>query len=378
MLFMLRSLLVLGPALGAMLLQSYESYSLFTFFILLHLLIVEAHRKLASNEWALAILLAESAYAAWMSHHYGSILFMTFFAALFAYLPYSSFVNWKPLLLLQLILMNISLAGSPPVYWVIANLLFVALSALLLKLRSTSKSMLDVEEQSDLLLLKHRELGEARKQLIEYARNVEDSAQKEERNRISRDIHDDLGHKLIRLKLMMDAAVQVLPNQPDKGMEIVQSVRDQLSDSMELLRSTVRKLKPDERTMQAYSLTQLIKELGTGAGQGITVRHRIEGMPYALYPSLEFILYRNAQEAVTNAIRHGSASEALITLEYEPKQVVMNVTNNGKPPEGDWVRGLGLRGMEERVSLVGGRLEVVVEPIFTVRTVLPTYRNEAN
>ncbi|MGO4272893.1 sensor histidine kinase, partial [Paenibacillus sp. TAF58] len=94
----------------------------------------------------------------------------------------------------------------------------------------------------------------------------------------------------------------------------------------------------------------------------------------ALYPSLEFILYRNAQEAITNAIRHGSATQVLIQLTYEPKQITMCISNNGKLPNERSRNGLGMSGMEERSKLIGGQLIVPIEDRFTVMTVLPTFR----
>ncbi|MDF2649675.1 MAG: hypothetical protein K0Q73_5480 [Paenibacillus sp.] len=150
------------------------------------------------------------------------------------------------------------------------------------------------------------------------------------------------------------------------------SVRDQLTESMELLRSTVRRLKPDKETLQTYSLERLIE--GLTADKGISIEVMIQGMPYVLYPSLEFILYRNAQEAITNAIRHGSATQVLIQLTYEPKQITMCISNNGKLPTERSINGLGVSGMEERSKLIGGQLILSIEDRFTVTTVLPTFR----
>nr|WP_240343829.1 sensor histidine kinase [Paenibacillus sp. SYP-B3998] len=243
---------------------------------------------------------------------------------------------------------------------------------MLLKLFFIEQNKDEVELLYDHLRRQHYELDDARLRLIDYARKVEHIAQADERNRISHDIHDDLGHKLIRLKMMMEAAIRILPTQPQQGMEMLNTIRDQMTESMELLRATVRRLKPNEVDLQTYSLNKLIEDLISNSG--ITIELEILGMPYALYPSLEFILYRNAQEAVTNAIRHGGATQVFIALTYESKQIIMNISNNGKLPDSTHIKGIGLTGMEERTGLIGGQLNISMQERFAVTTVLPTYR----
>jgi signal transduction histidine kinase len=174
--------------------------------------------------------------------------------------------------------------------------------------------------------------------------------------------------------MMMEASIQILPHQQDKGMEMIHAVRDQLSESMDLLRATVRKLKPNEETIQNYTLDKLIEDWAKD--KDVRVYYESSGLPYALYPSLEFILYRNAQEAITNAIRHGAATEVHLALDFEPKMITLHVINNGVAPSADSSKGLGISGMEERTKLVGGQLHVAYESPFKVTTKLPTtYRN---
>lgn len=307
-----------------------------------------------------------------MSYHYDGILFITFYSTLLSYLStVNSHIRYY-IVSIHLILLNISLHSQPNSYYLIANLVFLSLTILLLQMLQTEQNKEEIELLYDRLRRQHYELDEARLQLMDYARKVENIAQTDERNRISRDIHDELGHKLIRLKIMMEASLQILPTQQKKGVDMLMSVRDQLTESMELLRSTVRRLKPDEETLQTYSLDRLIE--GLTADKGISIEVEIQGMPYVLYPSLEFILYRNAQEAITNAIRHGSATQVLIQLTYESKQITMCISNNGKLPAEHTMNGLGMSGMEERSKLIGGQLMVSIGDRFTVTTVLPTFR----
>lgn len=365
-----RYLLILIPAIASMYLESYSSNAMYVFLILLFIWIAELRRTIFSKSaW---MLLLEIGFSGWISYHYDGILFITFYSTLLSYITtVNSHIRYY-FVCIQLILLNISLHSQPISYYLIANLIFLSLTLLLLQMLQTEQNKEEVELLYDRLRRQHYELDEARIQLMDYARKVENIAQTDERNRISRDIHDELGHKLIRLKMMMEASLQILPTQQKKGVDMLMSVRDQLTESMELLRSTVRRLKPDEETLQTYSLGKLIE--GLTADKGISIEVEMQGMPYVLYPSLEFILYRNAQEAITNAIRHGSATQVLIQLTYESKQITMSISNNGKLPIERSVNGLGMSGMEERSKLIGGQLHVSIEDRFTVTTVLPTFR----
>lgn len=365
-----RYTLILIPAIASMYLESYVSNGTYAFFILLFFWVAELRRTIFKKSvW---MLLVEIAFSGWLSYQYDGLLFILFYSTLLTYLnAFHRHIRYA-FLGIQLVLLNLSLQGQPSSYYVIANLLLFAQSLILLHMRRVEQNKVDIELLYDQLRRQHYELDEARMQLLDYARQVENIAQLDERNRISRDIHDDLGHQLIRLKMMMEAALRILPTQMDKGMKMLTSVRDQLTDSMELLRSTVRRLKPDDDSMQTFTLSRLIE--GLTKEKGISIEVDIQGIPYVMYPSLAFILYRNAQEAITNAIRHGGATAVQIQLIYETKQITMNVSNNGKTAAGKTIKGLGMTGMEERSKLIGGQLHVAIGKPFTVTTILPTFR----
>ncbi|MDD9270114.1 sensor histidine kinase [Paenibacillus sp. GCM10023248] len=366
-----RYLFIIVPGIASMYLEDYSSVGAYVFYVLLFLWIAQLRRTILRR--AVWMLLIEIGYGAWMTYTFDGLLFVTFLSTLLSYQPAAHPRYRRPFMGLQLVLLNLSLQGQSGADYVMANLFFLALALLLVHMHRIERNKVDIELLYDQLRKQHYELDEARMQLLDYAKQVENIAQMDERNRISRDIHDDLGHQLIRLKMMMEAGLRIMPTQMDKGMEMLTSVRDQLTDSMELLRATVRKLKPDDDSMQSFTLSRLIE--GLTKDNGITVEVDVQGLPYVLYPSLAFILYRNAQEAITNAIRHGGATTVWIQLTYERKQVTMSVSNNGGLPSGQTAKGLGMSGMEERSKVIGGQLLVSSNSLpFTVTTILPTFR----
>lgn len=379
-----RYMLILAPAIWTMTTTPPHEVAPYTCFILLLLWLIQIQRKLEKSRLCHVLLWAEIALIGWLAWAYGGNLYMLPFStavSVFNDTAADPFVRpearkstgmrsvWIPGAVLMAVLIVVT--KPLPVSWSLSLCLaFACWASALYTIRTAAAGMNRTELLNDELRRKHYELEEARKTIFDYARKVESAAQAEERNRISRDIHDELGHKLIRLKLMMDAACAVMSADPDKDQELVRQVRGQLADSMDILRSTVRRLKPDESEMQ-YSLSALIDDLGKS--NSIDIGYSSEGLPYPLYPSEEIVLYRNAQEAVTNGIRHGGANRFTIRLRYGERTVAMTISNNGTAPDAITRKGLGVSGMEERVKLLGGSLAFVTEPEFSVTTVIPRH-----
>lgn len=361
--------LIFVSALAAVIEASNDSADLIVAATLLLLLLVRARELWPASQLQWAFALAETVAVAWLYSLGGGFLFVAFGSTLISlFRPRELPMRWL-LAAAVLAAMNAMMTEAAADMRVLANVLLAAVAYLLadgLRLNVRGETL---QQLYDELRHKHYELEEARKQIIEYAQKVENIAQIEERSRISREIHDDLGHKLIRLKLMLEAALHIAPTQPDKGFAMIGQVRDQLTDSMETLRATVRKLKPDDALARSYSIEALVEEIRRE--NHLRINFEISGMPYTLYPSCEVTLYRNAQEAITNAVRHGKAGEVTVRLAYEPRQVAMSVSNDGATPETIGRMGLGMSGMEERTRMLGGRLHVRTEAPFTVTTVIP-------
>nr|WP_251035855.1 histidine kinase [Paenibacillus sp. ISL-20] len=241
-----------------------------------------------------------------------------------------------------------------------------------------NQKQLDHIQLYDELKRLHFQQDEAGRQLLQFAHQVESAAQAEERNRISRQLHDDIGHRLIRIKMMMEAALHIVPQDSVRGMDMLHQIRDQLGESMEQMRSAVKQMNPVRRITDDYSLDRLLEE--TGRETGIETDLILQGIPYPLYPSQQVVLYKNAREAITNAIRHGEAKRIQIILHYGDQDVRMEVSNDGtvQEPAGHEAtpdrQGIGMSSMLERTQVVGGTLEVRRTVPFTVITRLPVYQ----
>lgn len=185
-----------------------------------------------------------------------------------------------------------------------------------------------------------------------------------EQRRIGQDLHDGLCQHLTAIELMSQVVAQKLAarSQPeaDRMGEIAGHVRNVIGQT----RLLARGLSPV--TLESEGLMSALKELALNTTGMFGVKCEFECRPAVLVDdhATATHLYRIAQEAVSNAIKHGHASEVLIRLNQEDSRVAVTVTDNGTgfpkiPPVGT---GMGLRIMQSRAGMIGGALSVTNRP----------------
>jgi two-component system NarL family sensor kinase len=364
----LQHLLIVLPAIATLYVSSIPSPGEYVGYILLALLILRL--TMFAPRAAFFLLPIQILGYGWLCNVYGGLLFFLIFSGLVsAFLYFRKPVEIGVMVILSIVTLNsVVLDQSMKTLWIV-NLVWLALTLLLASNYILNRKQERFERLYDALSNSHDQLEQERTRMLEYARKVEDYAQVEERGRIAIELHDDLGHRLIRVKMMTEAVLQLMEHDPQKAKHMLEQVRGQMEESMNNMRSTVRKLHPLEAlNTRRYALPRLIEDAGRDLQ--IAVSFEITGRPLPLYPSVEYVLYRNAQEAITNAVRHGGATAVEIELYFAPDIVTMNITNNGKLPQ-DVSYGMGLRGMQERLAMLGGKLSVSLERGFVLSTVVP-------
>ncbi len=203
------------------------------------------------------------------------------------------------------------------------------------------------------------ELEAAHTQLQEYAAQVEDLAVAEERNRLSRDLHDTLGHRLTVSIVQLEGAERLISNSPEKAGQMVETVRQQLIEGLSELRRTVAMLRTPIAT--DLSLPKALHELASDFEKATQLPIKVT-VPDSLPPLPEayrLALYRAAQEALTNIQRHAQASQASLTMDLSAEALTLRVEDNGVGlSDGADQQGFGLRGMRERITQLGGTVEM--------------------
>lgn len=180
------------------------------------------------------------------------------------------------------------------------------------------------------------------------------AAQEAERRRIAQELHDDIGQGLTVVLLGLKRAIDRSPGDVATELRLVQ---DSARTSLDHVREVARRLRPAELEQLGVvsALAALTSDFSTHTG--CRVRRRLAaGLP-ALTAETELVIYRVAQEALTNAARHAHARTVELSLSQHDGAVVLRVADDGPGLHGR-VEGAGLRGMRERAVLVDGQLTV--------------------
>ena len=202
------------------------------------------------------------------------------------------------------------------------------------------------------------ELQQTHEQLREYALRAEELAVVEERNRLAREMHDTLGHRMTVAAVQLEAAERLIPSDPERAASMVGTVREQVREALSELRSTVAALRtPIEADLQLRSsLRRMIAHFEEATG--LTVHQVLpEEMP-DLPNSHRLALYRTAQEALTNIQRHAEANQVWLVLTVDDA-VTLLVSDDGRgySISADQA-GFGLHGLRERAAQLGGELHM--------------------
>lgn len=197
--------------------------------------------------------------------------------------------------------------------------------------------------------LRH-ELEQANTQLRAQAEQTAELATTRERNRVAREIHDGVGHYLTVVKTQLDAASALLPTQPDRAREAVGKAAKLAAEALDDVRRSVGALRADA---PRAPLPVALRELAAHGDPQPTFA--VEGDPRPLSPTIEHALFRAAQEGLTNTRKHARATSALLRLDFRPpRRVVLELADNGVGANGGNGAGFGLRGLRERIELLGG------------------------
>jgi signal transduction histidine kinase len=217
------------------------------------------------------------------------------------------------------------------------------------------------------------ELEVANRQMAVYSTQVEELARTKERNRLAREIHDNLGHYLTVVNVQIRAAQAIMAGDPQKAQEALDHAQRLTQDGLDAVRKSVAALR--ESPLGGRSLVPAIMILAEETeNSGIAVHTAIQGEVTSLDPNLELTLYRAVQEGLTNVRKHAQASRVDLTLDFsDDARVVLTIADNGLGAAPGADPGYGLLGIEERVQLLGGQMDAGSSPGegFRLSVILP-------
>lgn len=221
----------------------------------------------------------------------------------------------------------------------------------------------------------YRELLDTHKQLKQYSDEVRRLSVVEERNRIARDFHDTIGHNMTALIMQLQMAEHLYGEDEERAKELLESAVSTARDNLSRIRGVVETLRGEGTGSQhEESILKLVSEFSEKTG---AVIHLEDNDAAGRDPAAGMALYRIVQEALTNAVRHGKATEILVRIESLPKEIRFLIRDNGTGGPPEIAEGFGLKGIRERVEACGGSVRIASGQGFSVEGVLyPEGKND--
>ncbi|MDO8312089.1 MAG: two-component regulator propeller domain-containing protein, partial [Sideroxyarcus sp.] len=188
-----------------------------------------------------------------------------------------------------------------------------------------------------------------------------------EREKMSRDLHDNLSQTMTGLLLQLDTARDIIINEPQAGLPYVDRAIELARDGIRETRNILLRLRSPKFERRSTDLVNALRRnlmrmtIGTPVRIDITQSGRQSTLP----AELELELFRVTQEAVTNALRHGAATNIKVELIYRSDSVTLTVADDGHgfdPLQAPTVPGIGLGGIGERIAGLAGTLDIDSSP----------------
>lgn len=234
--------------------------------------------------------------------------------------------------------------------------LIIVIIAILYLVGNVNIRRLQAQKLYDKLRISEDKLKEANKELEMYASSIEEMTLLRERNRISREIHDSVGHALSTIAIQLGAIERIAEKDPETTRDISRDLRKFTQNSLNDVRKAVREIKPKD--YNNYEGIIAIEELINNFKKltGVDVRLSFTKDKWPLNSDQSFILYRIVQEFLSNSVRHGKADSILIFMAFNEYKLVVTLKDNGIGAA-NIVEGIGIKGMRERVTEIGGYFE---------------------
>lgn len=234
----------------------------------------------------------------------------------------------------------------------------------LARLASAVRRALEERREHERHLATRRALELSQERLRALSRRLLE-VQEEERGRLARDLHDDIGQALTALKIQLESLSLAGGASETRVMECVETTRHTL-ERVRQLSLSLRPLQLDDLGLAAALRSHLDRQASIG---GLTPHFDAAESPHGVAPDVETACFRVAQEAITNVLRHARARNLWVRLFTAGGRLALSVRDDGAGFDLDAARrrgsagaSLGLVGMEERAALAGGSLELRSAP----------------
>lgn len=210
------------------------------------------------------------------------------------------------------------------------------------------------------------ELVRSQQQLREFSSHIQD-AKEQERLRIAREVHDEIGGLLTAIKMDLAWMKERLPKTKKVLTDKATTIENLVDKAMTAARNLAHSLRPGY--LDSFGIVAAIEmeacEFEQRTGIKCLLTHNDEEMELDLHPDVSIAIFRIFQESLTNIMKHAQASEVRILIQNSPQNIELTISDNGRGFSHDArlkPRSFGLRGIQERVAHFGGQVSFASAP----------------
>jgi len=213
----------------------------------------------------------------------------------------------------------------------------------------------------DQLRVSEEKLQEAYDTLENYSQTIEELTLLRERARISRELHDSVGHALSTTSIQLRAIKTLIEKDPEKAATMIEHLSTYSHEALENVRRTVRQLRPIEFEDYEgiFAIEELIKTFRKLTG--VDVRLILSKVSYPMNSDQSHQLYRIIQECLSNSLRHGKATVIQVSIQFLTDSIYSQIKDNGEGCS-QIQYGMGLNGIKERVDSLKGEMKIYTKP----------------
>ncbi|MBC5627765.1 sensor histidine kinase [Clostridium sp. NSJ-6] len=240
------------------------------------------------------------------------------------------------------------------IYFVLMSIFFMLLNYIS-KLYITKK---EAQKLYDKLKVSEEKLIYANNELEGYLHSIEEVTLLKERNRISREIHDSVGHALSTAMIQLSAMEAIAAKEGSSIRPMANNLRNFINESFQDVKKAVRELKPDE--YDNYQGLLRIQEVCKNFEKmsGIEVKSIISKGEWSLSSKQINHIYRITQEVLSNSLRHGKATLIKVIMNFTDDEFVISFNDNGIGTDEIKEIGVGLKSIRERTEEINGIVDM--------------------
>ncbi|HLR92424.1 MAG TPA: sensor histidine kinase [Atopostipes sp.] len=258
--------------------------------------------------------------------------------------------------------------------WPERSILITTLAIIIIAFWSTEQAQVIKRrnEQHYAFLLAQNEWKDKNDLLKMQMQSMEEVYTLNERNRISRDLHDSIGHTLSTLVIQLAAIEKLTEKKAPRASKMLKDLHEFTKKGLDNVREVIHEMKPEKYDRIAFieKINQLIKEFETNTH--VQVYFNQNELLWPLNEEQEQMVFRAIQEFLANTLKHSEATEVRIQNHFTESTLILTMQDNGKGTD-EITPQMGLTGMKERTKLLGGKVSIqsAANNGFKVRIVLP-------